>query len=167
MWTKEARRRHDRSHLRYESDLTDQEWAEVAPMIPPAKPGGDKRTVNVREILNGIVYILSSGCQWRAIPNDLPPPPTIHDYLERWAGEGTLEQIHNAWYVKCREQASRETTPTAAIIDSQSVKSAEKRGPRSIRRGEPVLGRAFGPTRGTPARRSRARSGISWLIQRV
>jgi transposase len=96
MWTNETRRRHDRSHLRYESDLTDEEWAEVAPMIPPAKPGGNKRTVNVREILNGIMYILSSGCQWRVIPNDLPPSTTIHDYLERWTWEGTLERIHSA-----------------------------------------------------------------------
>ena len=135
MWTKETRRRHDRSHLRYESDLTDEEWAEVAPMIPPAKPGGNKRTVNVREILNGIMYILSSGCQWRAIPTDLPPRTTIHDYLERWTWEGTLERIHHALYVKCREQASREASPTAAVIDSQSVKSAEKGGRASIRMG--------------------------------
>jgi transposase len=155
MWTKKTRRRHDRSHLRYESDLTDEEWAEVAPMIPPAKPGGNKRTVNVREILNGIMYILSSGCQWRAIPNDLPPPTTIHDYLERWTWEGTLERIHNALYVKCREQASRDASPTAAIIDSQSVKSAEKGGPRSIHMAM------------TPARKSRARSGISWSIPRA
>jgi transposase len=155
MWTNETRRRHDRSHLRYESDLTDEEWAEVAPMIPPAKPGGNKRTVNVREILNGIMYILSSGCQWRVIPNDLPPSTTIHDYLERWTWEGTLERIHSALYVKCREQASREASPTAAIIDSQSVKSAEKGGPRSIRMDM------------TQARRSRARSGISWSTQRA
>ena len=154
MWTKETRRRHDRSHLRYESDLTDEEWAEVAPMIPPAKPGGNKRTVNVREILNGIMYILSSGCQWRAIPTDLPPRTTIHDYLERWTWEGTLERIHHALYVKCREQASREASPTAAVIDSQSVKSAEKGGARSIRRGM---------MRG---RRSTARSATSWSIPR-
>jgi transposase len=155
MWTKETRRRHDRSHLRYESDLTDEEWAEVAPMIPPAKPGGNKRTVNVREILNGIMYILSSGCQWRAIPTDLPPRTTIHDYLERWTWEGTLERIHHALYVKCREQASREASPTAAVIDSQSVKSAEKGGPRSIRRAM------------MRARRSRARSATFSSTRKV
>ena len=69
MWTRENRRRYDRSRLRYETDLTDDEWAEIAPLIPPAKPGGNKRSVNLREVVNGVMYILGTGCQWRAIPN--------------------------------------------------------------------------------------------------
>ena len=84
MWTRQNRKRYDRSQLRYPSDLTDTEWAHVAPLIPPAKAGGNKRSVDVREVMNGIMYILSTGCQWRAMPKDLPPKSTVHDYLELW-----------------------------------------------------------------------------------
>jgi transposase len=91
MWTKENRLLYDRSHLRYESDLTDAEWALVAPLIPPAKHGGAHRTVDIREVLNGLLSILSTGCQWRAIPKDLPSRSTLHDYLDRWGYDGTLD----------------------------------------------------------------------------
>jgi transposase len=147
MWTQENRHRYDRSKLRYPSDLTDEEWSHVAPLIPPAKRGGAKRTVDVREVVNGLMYILGTGCQWRAIPKDLPPRSTLHGYFELWEWDGTLARMHHALYEKCREQASREASPTAAIIDSQSVKSAEKGGPRST---------AMAMTR---VRRSRGRSG--------
>src|SRR5580693_8799473 len=130
MWTRENRRRYDRSGLRYETDLTDDEWAEIAPLIPPAKPGGNKRSVNLREVVNGVMYILGTGCQWRAIPKDLADRSTVYDYFDRWSWDRTLERIHHALYVKCREQASRQASPTAAIIDAQSVKSAEKGGSR-------------------------------------
>jgi transposase len=133
MWTAENRKRYDRSHLRYPSDLTDEEWALVAPLIPPAKRGGNKRTVDVREVMNAIMYVLSTGCQWRAIPKDLPPRSTVHGYLDLWSWDGTLDRIHHALYVACREQGEREASPTAAIIDSQSVKSAEKGGGTLIR----------------------------------
>ena len=149
MWTNENRGRYDRSRLRYPSDLTDEEWAHVAPLIPPARRGGNKRHVNEREIVNGLMYVLSTGCQWRAIPKDLPPRSTVHDYLELWSWDGTLDRIHESLYVKCREAASREASPTAAIIDSQSVKSAEKGALRSIRRAS------------TPARRSKGANDIS------
>ncbi|WP_152981944.1 IS5 family transposase [Prosthecomicrobium hirschii] len=129
MWTDENRSRYDRSKLRYPSDLTDAEWALVEPLIPRAKPGGNKRRVNEREVVNGLMYMLSTGCQWRAIPKDLPPRSTVHDYFERWSHDGTFGAIHHALYVKCREQAGREASPTAAIIDSQSVRGAEKGGP--------------------------------------
>jgi transposase len=128
MWTKENRRRYDRSGLRYDSDLTDEAWAEIAPLIPPAKPGGNKRSVDLREVVKGVMYILSTGCQWRAIPKDLAARSTVYDYLDRWSWDGTLERMHYALYVKFREQVSREASPTAAIIDTQSVKSAEKVG---------------------------------------
>jgi transposase len=124
MWTPQNRKRYDRSRLRYPSDLTDEEWAHVAPVIPPAKPGGNKRTVDVREVMNGVMYVLSTGCQWRALPKDLPPKSTVHDYFILWTCDGTLDRIHHALYVACREQAEREASPTAAIIDSQSEKSA-------------------------------------------
>ena len=126
MWTAENRARYNRSKLRYPSDLTDEEWALVKPLIPPAKHGGRKRKVDEREVANGIMYVLSTGCQWRYVPKDLPPKSTLHDYLDRWNYDGTLEKIHHALYVKCREQLGREASPTACVMDSQSVKSAEK-----------------------------------------
>jgi transposase len=146
MWTVENRGRYDRSKLRYPSDLTNEEWALVEPLIPPGK--GSMRRVNVQEVMNGIMYILSTGCQWRAVPKDLPPRSTLFDYLDLWSYDGTLDRIHHALYVECRERGEREASPTAAIIDSQSVKSAEKGGPASIRMAM------------MRARRSRARNAI-------
>jgi transposase len=134
MWTTENRARYNRDHLRYPSDTTDEEWMEMASLIPPARRGGRKRTVNIREVLNGLLYVLSTGCQWRALPKDFPPRSTIFYYFGRWEADGTLRRIHGALYVKCREQAGRSTNPTACIIDSQSVKSAEKGGQRLTRR---------------------------------
>ena len=96
MWKPEHRLAADRSCLRYPSDLTEAEWAIVAPMIPPARHGGRRRSVNVREVLNGIFYVLWTGCQWKALPKDLPPKSTVHDYLELWNCDGTLEHIHHA-----------------------------------------------------------------------
>lgn len=153
MWTNENRGRYDRSKLRYPSDLTDDEWAYIAPLIPSAKRGGNKRRVDLREIVNGLMYVLSTGCQWRAIPKDLPPRSTVHGYLDLWDWDGTLDRIHEALYVTCREAAGREASPTAAIIDSQSVKSAEKGGRALIR------------TATTRAKRSRARSATSSSIR--
>ena len=152
MWTDETRIRHDRGGMRYTHDLTDEEWAEVEPLIPPARSGGNKRTVNIREIVNGLMYILGSGCQWRDILKGRPPRSTIHDYPDRWSYDGTLDEIHHTLYIKCRELAGRQASPTAAVIDSQSVKSAEKGGPALIRTGM------------TPGKRSKARSGISSSI---
>jgi transposase len=155
MWMNDNRGRYDRSHLRYPSDLTDEEWAQIEPLIPPAKRGGNKRRVNMREILNGLMYVLSTGCQWRAIPKDLPPRSTVYDYFDLWSWDGTLKRIHQALYEQCREAVSRMASPTACSIDSQSVKSAEKGGPGLIR---PVT---------TQAKRSRARSGIFLSIHRA
>lgn len=155
MWTSKNRGRYDRSQLRYPSDLTDEEWAHVEPLIPPARRGGNKRHVNVREVVNGLMYVLSTGCQWRAIPKDLPPRSTVYDYFDLWSWDGTLDRIHHALYVKCREAASREASPTACIIDSQSVKSGEKGGLRLIQQDM------------TRARKSKARSGIFSSIPRA
>lgn len=154
MWTQENRARYDRDELRYPSDLTDAEWAIIAPLIPPGKRGGDKRTVNLREVLNGLLYVLSTGCQWRAIPKDLPPRSTVHGYFDLWTWDGTIPLIHHALYVLCRERVEREASPTAAIIDSQSVKSAEKGGSPTY----PVTMRA---------KRSKARSGTFSSILRA
>ena len=122
-------------------------------LIPPAKRGGRKRKVDIRAVLNGVLYVLSTGCQWRYLPNDVPPKSTVPGYLQRWDYDGTLTEIHHALYVTCREQAGRAASPIACVIDSQSVQSAEKGGPRSIRRAT------------MPARKSRERSGTSLSIR--
>ncbi len=115
MWTAKNRGRCGRGKLRYPSDLTGDEWAHAGPLIPPAKRGGNKRRVDVREVMNGIMYILSTGCQRRAIPKDLPPRSTLFDHLDLWGCDGTLDRIHHALYVECREQGEREASPPAAI----------------------------------------------------
>jgi transposase len=155
MWTTDNRALYDRSALRYPSDMTDAEWALVEPLIPRAKPGGNKRTVDVRAVVNGVMYVLGTGCQWAALPKDLPPRSTVNDYFRRWTDDGTLDHIHHALYVLCREAAGREANPTVAIIDSQSVKGAEKGGSRSIRRATMQV------------RKSKARSARSWSTRKV
>jgi transposase len=122
-------------------------------MVPPAKQGGRKRTIDVREILNGIFYVLWTGCQWQALPKDLPPKSTVWAYFDLWTWDGTLERIHHALYVAVREQAGREASPTTAIIDSQSAKGAQKGGPCSTHRAS------------MRARRSRVASAISLSIR--
>ena len=154
MWTIENRARYDRSKLRYPSDLTDEEWALIDPLIPPAKRGGNKRTVDEREVVNGLMFILSTGCQWRSLPKDLPPRSTVNRYFCDWNHDRTLDRLHHALYVQCRDRVGREASPTAAIIDSQSVKSAEKGGSRTRMVS-------------TPGRRSRARNGTSLSIHRA
>lgn len=152
MWTDETRPRYDRDGLRYPSDLTDAEWEIIAPLIPPAKRGGRRREVDVRAVVNGVMFVLENGCKWRCLPKDLPPRSTVHGYLQLWAWDGTLERIHHELYVRTREHEGREASPTAAIIDSQSVRSAEKGGPSRTRW---VM---------MPARRSKASSTISLSI---
>ncbi len=134
MWTRENRGLYERKGLRYPSDLRDEEWALIAPLIPPAKRGGRRREVDVREVMNGVLYVLETGCQWRALPKDLPPKSTVHDYLMLWDWDGTLERIHHALYLMTRELEGREASPSAGVIDSQSVKGAEKGGRASTRR---------------------------------
>ena len=149
MWTAANRARYERKGLRYPSDLSDDEWVLVAPLIPPAKHGGRKREVNVREILNGIFYVAATGCQWRALPKDLPPRSTVYEYLGLWAWDGTLERIHDVLVAETRTRAGRAVSASLGIIDAQSVRSAEKGGHTSLRRAM------------TRQRRSRARSATS------
>ena len=155
MWTRENRGLYERKGVRYPSDLMDQEWALIEPLIPPAKRGGRRRTVDVREVMNGVLYVLGTGCQWRALPKDLPPKSTVHEYLMLWDWDGTLERIHHALYLLSRDMEDREASPSAGVIDSQSVKGAEKGG------------RASTPRAMTRARRSRARSAICSSIPSV
>lgn len=134
MWKPEHRLAADRCRLRYPSDLSDAEWLLIAPMIPPGRRGGRRRSVDIREVLNAIFYVLSTGCQWKAMPKDLPPKSTAHFYFLLWDWDGTLDRIHDALYVATREAAGREASPTVAIIDSQSSKAAQKGALRSTRR---------------------------------
>ena len=141
--------KYQRRGLRYPSDLTDAEWALIEPHIPPAKRGGRRREVDVREVLQGVLYVLETGCQWRHLPKDFPPRSTVWEYFDLWRYDGTLDRIHETLYLALREAEGREASPTAGIIDSQSVKSAEKGG-------VPVRKRGL-----TPARRPKASNGIS------
>ena len=147
MWTPEHRRAANRSGLRYPSDLTDDEWAVVAAMIPPARHGGRKRSVDVREVLNGIFYVLCTGCQWKALPKDLPPKSTVHDYLELWNWDGTLERIHHALYVA--RSASRQD-----VKQARRQRSSTRRRQRVPKKGG--LARSRGLRRGQEDQRSQA-----------
>jgi transposase len=134
MWSTENRKFREREGLHYPSDLTDAEWVLVEPLVPPARRGGRPRSVDVRAVLNAILYLLSTGCQWTALPKDLPPKTTVHDYLEMWSWDGTLMRINRALYVELREQEGRDANTSVAIIrrfnlaSSQSVKGVEKGG---------------------------------------
>lgn len=150
MWTVEHRQRYERKDLRYPSDLTDAEWALVEPLIPPAKRGGRPREIDVRAVVQGLLYLLETGCQWRHLPKDFPPRSTVWEYFDLWSYDGTLARIHEALYLALREAEGREASPNAAIIDSQTVKSAEKGGLRATRQAM------------MRARRPRGSSATSW-----
>ena len=114
MWTNENRAKYKRDHLRYPSDLTDEEWGHVEPLIPPARRGGRKRETNMREALNAVMYVLSTGCQWRYVPKDLPPRSTVYRYFCDRSIDGVLDRIHDALYEKCREQAERQASASGS-----------------------------------------------------
>jgi transposase len=117
--------KYDRDHLRYPSDLTDDEWGYVEPLIPPAKTGGGKRRTGMRAVMNGVMYILT-GCQWRYLPKDFPPRGT-DDYFTWWNCDGPLDRIHHRLYVECREKLEREANLTIPLISNEPVNIGEKR----------------------------------------
>jgi putative transposase len=130
----------------YPSDVTDEQWSLIKSHIPPEKPGGRPREVDMRQVINGILYLNRTGCSWRMLPRDLPPWGTVHYYYRRFRLEGAWSNIHDRLREQVRIDAGKKKTPSAAIIDSQSVKTAEKGG-RAVT---------------TPERKSAEESGISW-----
>lgn len=110
----------------YPSDLSDAQWAWLAPLLPPARPGGRPRTVDLRAVVDAILYVLRTGCAWRQLPHDLPPWGTVHYYYRRFRREGTWAQVHDALRPCVRARAGREVSTSVAVIDTQSVKTTEK-----------------------------------------
>jgi putative transposase len=116
------------ARIAYPSDLTDAQWRLISKRIPPAQPGGRYRSVNMREVVNGILYLVRTGCSWRQLPHDFPPWGTVHWYYRCFRLDGTWQKIHDALRDKVRVSAGRKKSPSAAIVDSQSVKTTEKGG---------------------------------------
>lgn len=112
----------------YKSDLTDREWRLIEPLIPPAKPGGHPRTVDMRKVVNAIFYLLRTGCSWEMLPHDFPPYSTVYYYFRRWQKRGLWEQINQVLREQVRMKQGKSPGATAAIVDSQSVKTTEKKG---------------------------------------
>lgn len=143
----------DMARTPYPSDLTDEQWLIIGPLIPPAEPGGRDRSVNMREVINGILYLNRTGCSWRLLPHEFPPWGTVHYYYRRFRLDGTWERIHDKLRERVRRKAGKKPTPSAAVIDSQSIKTAApQKGGRTVT---------------TRARKSPAESGICASIRSV
>ena len=122
------------ARIAYPSDLTDLQWQLIKRSIPPAEPGGRVRSVDMREVMNGILYLVRTGCSWRQLPHDFPPWGTVHYYYRRFRLDGSWQAIHDGLRAKVRRAAGKKTSPSAAIIDSQSVKTTEKGGRAAMTR---------------------------------